>query len=869
MQVILSHENADFDAVASLLGAHKLFPEALPVLPRRVNRNCRAFLSLYSSELPFVEADEIPRRRIQRAILVDTQALISLRGMGREIQVHVIDHHELAPELRPGWTFSVEPLGAATTMLVEEICRQPLALTRIEATLLLLGIYEDTGSLSYPSTTPRDVRAAAWLMEQGGDLDVVNDFLHHPLTTGQRELYEQLLDSTATHEVGGHIILVAVGRAQKYDEEISTLAHKLRELLEPSALFVLVALNDHVQLVARSTTDDIDVSAVATHFGGGGHSRAAAAMIRNRPLESVRAELVTRLPHAVRPLATVQQIMSRGVQILAAGTTVADAEERMRRTGHEGFPVIEQGHVIGLLTRRAVDRAMQFGMHASPVRDMMDPGSHTVSPADSVEKLQRTMIETGWGQVPVLQDGEIIGVVTRTDLITLHGALPDQPKHEQIQAQLTQALPAQTLALVRQAAQSAQEMGYSLYFVGGLVRDLLLGTPIVDVDLVVEGDAIRLTRHLAKQFGGRVVAHSRFGTAKWLLSERVWRQVAGSTPASKTVRSIDFVTARTEFYTHPTALPEIEQSSIKQDLHRRDFTINTLAIRLDPPHWGKLLDFYGGVADLENKVIRVLHSLSFVDDPTRILRAARLEMRLGFELDPLSARLITNALPLLSRTSPERIRHELSLILEEQEPERALCRLTQLGVLPQIHPNLRCNRWLTVRFRAVREELQSEVWKLEAEDRLFVYLGLLLYHMKPAALRTVIETLRVPRTEADDLLLLPELHNALRQIRRANTPSHIYRLLEYYPARLLAVAWVASRRSEVRTRLLRFQTEYRHVKIAMTGDDLKEMGLRPGPLFGHLLGELRDAHLDGRVTSREEEEALLQRLLDEAGVDVR
>lgn len=866
MEVVLTHENADFDAIASLLGAQKLFPEAVPVLPRRINRNGRAFLSLYGAALPFVHPDDLPRRTIRRVILVDTQALTTIRGMRPDTPVNIIDHHTLSRELPPHWTFRGEPLGATTTLLVEEMARQEIPVTPIEATLLLIGIYEDTGNLSYTTTTARDARAAAWLLDRGASLTIAGEFLQYPLTPSQQALYERLLESATTHRIGGHIIVVASGRAGTYEEEISTLAHRLRDMLEPSALFVLVALDHHVQLVARSATDDIDVATIAAHFGGGGHARAAAALVRDRTLDSVHAELLEWLPKAVRPAVTVRQIMSRGVQVLSPATSIAEADERMRRTGHEGFPVVENGQVIGLLTRRAVDRAVQFGMAAEAIRQIMEPGSVTISPDDSVESLQRLMMETGWGQVPVVENGEIIGVVTRTDLITLWGkARPGPSRREPIGALLEAAVPPPVLTLIRRAAEAAQQMGFSLYLVGGPVRDLLLGQPVVDLDLVVEGDAIRLARHLARQWGGRVVAHRRFGTAKWLLDERVWRETGGPPPPDRAVPAVDFATARTEFYTHPTALPEVERSSIKQDLHRRDFTINTLAIRLDPPHWGELLDFYGGEADLREGIIRVLHSLSFIDDPTRILRAARLEARLGFRLDPRSEALIANALPMLNRVSGDRIRHELELILGEEEPEPALCRLERLGVLSQIQPALRCDRWLMARFRAVRNDLLPAQWGLEPADRPFVYWGLLLYRMEPTALGAVTARLRIPRSEARDLERLPRLRQDIDRLPSLRQPSQVYHLLEPYPARLLAVAWVADRRAGVRARLAAFQARYRHVTPILTGEDLKAMGLRPGPIFGQLLVALRDARLDGKVTSREDEEAMVRKMSMELG----
>jgi len=532
VEVILTHENADFDAIASLLGASKLFPAATPVLPRRVNRNGRAFLALYGAELPFVEPDDLPHRKIRRAILVDTQSMTTLRGMGSDLRVDIIDHHLLDRELPPHWTYSGEPMGATTTLLVEEISARYLNLTSIEATLLLLGIYEDTGSLSYTGTTARDVRAAAWLMEQGAHLAVVNEFIHHPLAPEQRQLYDQLLEQSETHEIEGHTVIVSWAEAPGFSEEISTLAHKLRELLEPSALFVLVALDRHIQLVARSTTEDIDVSAVAAHFGGGGHNRAAAALIRARSLQAVREELLRMLPEIVRPSVTVAQVMSWGVRVLSPDDTIADAAERMRRTGHEGYPVVAEGRVIGLLTRRAVDRALQFKMAAVPVTQVMKAGSVTINSNDSVAHLQRTMIESGWGQIPVVEGDRVVGVVTRTDLITLWGTPPTPPRRHEVAARLEQAFSEPVLALVRHISQKANEMGFVPYFVGGLVRDLLLGNPIVDVDMVIEGDAIPLARRLATDLGGRVRTHKRFGTAKWLLSQRVWQQVANHVPAN-------------------------------------------------------------------------------------------------------------------------------------------------------------------------------------------------------------------------------------------------------------------------------------------------------------------------------------------------
>jgi tRNA nucleotidyltransferase (CCA-adding enzyme) len=862
LTLILTHENADFDAVAAQLGARLLDPAAIPVLPRRCNRNVRAFLSIYADELPFVEANDLPRRTIGQVVLVDTQGLVTVKGVTATTPIHILDHHPLARELLQGWTYRGEPLGATTTLLVEELRSHGLSLTAVQATLLLLGIYEDTGSLLYQTTTARDAHAAAWLLEQGANLSVVGEFLHHLLSTAQRELFDRLVESAQTHIVAGHSVVVSAQVAQGYAEEVSTLAHKLRDLLDPDALFVLVALNGSLQMVCRSMTDDIDVGAIAARFGGGGHSRAAAALVRDRGLDDVMHELLDVLPQVVRPAATVAQIMSRPVQTVEPDSLVSRAAERMKRTGYEGYPVVRNGRVVGLLTRRAVDRAMQHGMGNRPVERVMDEGEVFVTPDDPVEKLEQLMIEHGWGQVPVVEDGQVTGVVTRTDLIKLWAKPPLAPRRTQVADKLEAALPAPLLALIRDIAATAREMGLSIYFVGGIVRDLLLGFPIFDVDLVVEGDAIALAKQLAHERGGRVKSHARFGTAKWMMEDGRSAEHNVQSPLHGLPSSIDFVTARTEFYSYPSALPQVERSSIKQDLHRRDFTINTLAICLDPERFGELLDFYGGEQDLRDGVIRVLHSLSFVEDPTRMLRAVRFEQRLNFTIEPRTLDLMTHALDLLDRVSGDRIRHELTALFQEAQPEVALCRLRQLRVLSQIYVGLSCDDWLKEKYTLVREAFNDEKWPVPRHDgaalRTFAYLALLCYRLDATGLEAVITRLRVPSAQADDMRQAHALKTFMPELARRQKPSALARVLKDYGDAALFVTWAASDSKLAARQIHRYVCSLRNMRPELDGKYLRSLGMQPGPEMGRILDVLRDALLDGEVETREEQEVFIK-----------
>lgn len=862
VQLILTHENTDFDGLASQLAAWKLYPQAQPVLPRRPNRNLRDFLTLYWDELPYVRYEDLPRRiEVERIILVDTQTLVTPRGMTDDTIVQIIDHHPLSRDLPPNWTYTGDEVGATVTLLLERIVTQGIRLTRVEATLLALGIYEDTGSLAYPTTTIRDLRCATWLAEHGANLAVVSDFLHHALTDQQLALYDALLDSAQAIDFSGHTVVIATATAEGYVEEISTLAHKIRDLYDPAGLFLLVDLGEHLQLVARSTTDAVDVGHIASHFGGGGHTRAAAALVRGKDLKGTRQRLVDFLERHIHPIETVEQIMSHGVHTLSPDATVDQAAEAMLKYGFEGFPVVEEnGQILGVLSRREIDRASRLRLGNMPVSHYMTKGDIYVAASDSVERLQQIMTQFGVGQVPVVSDRQIVGVVTRTDLIKLWATPPRQPpRRREVAQKIEAALPVALLELLQQASELAQEIGYPLYVVGGFVRDLLLDEPTLDMDLVVEGDAIRLARRLGRGVGARTRSHKRFGTAKIILEGR---------EAEFGISSLDFATARMEFYSHSAALPEVERSSIKADLHRRDFTINTLAIRLDSGHYGQLLDFYGGEPDLKNGLIRVLHSLSFIEDPTRIMRAARFEQRLGFVIEPRTAELIDNALPMLSRVSGERIRHELYLILDEREPERVLRRLDDLNVLAQVHLRLTCldNTWGL--FARLRRTVAQGQWNVTPGEHgrpaPGLYLALLTYHFSRSELEALASRLKIFR---DDLSLLHQaldLREREQQLDQPDLPNReIHALLRYSSTSALMILWLCTGSARVRDRLWHYETDLRHIQPTVDGAYLKGLGLKPSPLFSRLLHAVRDARLDGEIHTEEEEKALITRLLAE------
>jgi tRNA nucleotidyltransferase (CCA-adding enzyme) len=775
----------------------------------------------------------------------------------------VIDHHPPRENVPPGWAVVSEEIGATTTLLIEALREHSdSALNSIQATLLLLGIYEDTGSLTYTRTTARDLRAAAFLIEQGASLQIASSFLNHPLSDQQQAIYDELRRNVDHIHLHGHTIIIASGNAAGLEEELSSLAHKLRDLLDPDALFLVLETRGGVQLIARSTSDNIDVAQIASIFGGGGHERAAAALIRGQDIDNVRATLLSALHEHVRPAVRVAQLMSRGLQVLSPDSPVEEAAERMRRYGYEGYPVVEDGKVVGLLTRRAVDRALSHRLNLK-VASVMEKGSFTTEPEHSVEQLQRIMTDSGWGQIPVVRSdtGEIVGIVTRTDLLKTLTPQARLPGRINLGSRLERALPPSRLVLLKTIASEGVEQHAAVYIVGGFVRDLLLDRPSLDFDLVIEGDAIALAHALQRKFGGKVTTHARFGTAKWRLPEKL--NLDGKTLPSP-LPYIDLISARTEFYTHPTALPTIERGSIKLDLHRRDFTINTLALRLDGRHYGELSDYWGGLSDLRHGLVRVLHSLSFVDDPTRMLRAVRFEQRFRFRLEDRTEELLREALPLLDRVSGDRIRHELDHILSEPRAADMLDRLHALKLLNAIHPRLQWDSWLRTRIEALEFKEPDPDWELPggaANIRIGLAYCLWLLRLPPEDARSAVQRIKLSSDLRAASAAAGMLWQSLPSLGEA-APSQVVERLDPVPPLARYAVYRATADIHLRRILQTYAAQWRKISPFTDGHALRQRGIPPGPAYKQILAALRNAWLDGKIKSQGEEMALLEELLN-------
>lgn len=877
MDVIATHSNADFDGLASMVAARKLFPSAKLVLPAGGQEAVRRFLAQH--DLGLTKLKEIDPTQVKRLILVDTQdpervGTLKACVENPAVEVVVFDHHVDEASRCAGRSphSVIEPAGATTTLLIEQLRRRNLSVTPFEATVLALGLYEETGSFTFVSTTSRDLEAGAFVVAAGADLNRVGETLRRPLDPDAIALLNDLLEHSEVHYLEGRKVLVATGTVERRRGEAAEVVQRLAELEGIDAVIAAVTMEDRVQIVGRSRRPEIDVGWIAREFGGGGHAVAAAATVKGRPLAEVAEQIVRLLTTHYRPALLAQDVMTRPVKAIPLDTTIAEAGQRMTTYGVNVFPVLDdKDRYAGLVSRELIQKALFHRLGKRPVREIMQTDAYHAAPETPFHDIEHVMIERNQRFVPVLKDATVVGVITRTDVLrTLHedvlqGArlrarradpAAERPgaRHRNVHGLLRSRLPRHLVTVLEEAGQLADRLHVPLYVVGGCVRDLLLGIDNFDLDLVVEGDGMAFAKQLAEWKHGRVKTHARFGTAIVILPDGV---------------KLDVATARTEYYEYPTALPTVERSSIKKDLYRRDFTINALAVRLNASRFGELLDFYGGQRDLHDKVIRVLHGLSFVEDPTRVFRAIRFAIRFGFRLGRDTEALIEGAVKmnLFHRLSGHRLLEELKLLLSERDPALAVRRLADFGLLRFIHPKLAWSNRLEQLLTAVGQAV--DWYRLLYLDRkMAVWLVYMMALSEVLPERAVTEVLkRFPFSECEAAAIKAarmDNHAVLRRLakRPPPKPSETYRLLHGLPDETLLGLMAKSKGEAVKRQISAFLTTYQHVKPALSGTDLKAMGLKPGPPFKNILDRLLEARLNGEVKTEADERTFVTRVLE-------
>ncbi|MBE9541782.1 MAG: CBS domain-containing protein [Proteobacteria bacterium] len=858
MEIITTHINADFDTLASMIAARKLHPNALVTFPAGIEKSVRAFLKNFPIPGFFpVKPKDIDLNRIKKLILVDTRQKNRI-GLFAEIidkpgiDIHIYDHHPESEDQIAASTQVIRPYGSTASLMVEIIREKELSISPEEATAMMMGIYEDTGMLTFTSTTEADYLAAAYLLSSGADLKQVSSILQKDLSAEEISLINDLNNNTHIHIVHGHEIAISTASSDRYIDDAAMLIHKTSITHHCDANFALIRMENKVYLISRSKTERVDAGAVSAALGGGGHHSAGSATIRDLTLTEAESKLFMVLAELVKELKTACDIMSSPVKEISPGKSLEYAKEIMSKLNINVLPVVSRDRLIGLISRQDTGKAIYHGLGDKKIKDFMTSDYSTVEVDSPLLMAQEIIIEENQKFLPVMKHGHMAGCITRTDLLrVLHQdskkerTSPSSKTHSKnLKGIIKGRLPGWIQNIFLTASAQADEADINLYLVGGFVRDLIINRKNLDIDFVVEGDGITYAEGLAKRLQGRIKSHKKFGTAVIILPDGF---------------KIDVASARMEFYQTAAELPTVEAGPIKMDLYRRDFTINSMAIKLNKKGFGELLDYFGGVKDIKEKKIRVLHSLSFIEDPTRAFRAVRFEDRFNFNIGKQSLSLIKNAarLNFFDKVSQARAFSELKIILQEEKPLPVLKRMENLGILHYMHPKFEITKETEYLFAETVKvfDWYKLLFKEDSFEKWLIFMAILQESFTLEETKNMIANIGLSTKFGDRLKEIKSCNDIIIDSLGAEDKDiiSIYKLLYQLKTETLLFTMSKAKNKLIKEKISLFIRELKDIKVEAGGKEFERLGIKPGPIYKEIKESIIAERLKGNINRKEEE----------------
>lgn len=864
MNIVITHINPDFDAIASAYAAYKLYNCNHIALCSNMENNVYKYIEDNEFKINIKQYNDKTYKeitKIDNLIITDCNQKARLGKLACLLDIAeniiIYDHHNKNSCDIETYNKNIYEIGAVTSLMVEILQNKNIDISKEEATFLALGIYEDTGLLTFSKTKEKDALSLAYLISKNADTTLANDYIQRELSNIQVMLLNELLLNLSIITIGGVDVAYSFATVDEYIDEAALITHKLMAIEGLSSLFTLISTGGRLVLIGRSNDDRVNVLSIVSQFGGGGHSVAGSAIIKDKMIAETLEMLKYVIRETVKPVKTIKEIMTTHVKYVESDAILKDAVDLTMKFNLNYMPVLENNKTIGIISRKDILHGVKHGLEYESINNIMQTEFEIVNPETPFYEAEAIMVYGNQKLLPVENNKGIVGVVTRTDLlrfmhedIILQSKYADKKrsqfgilKNRNVKALMQDNLDKNILSILKNIGDLAEELNYKAYVVGGFVRDLLMDKKNFDIDIVVEGDGTKFASYFAKKYKGKAFIHQKFKTAVVTMENGF---------------KIDFATARTEYYITPAAAPEVVESSVKSDLFRRDFTINAMAVRLDGSQFGNLLDYFMGQKDIQDKKIRVLHSLSIVDDPSRALRAIRFAVRFGFEIGSHTERLLKHAqsLDLYNRIIGLRKFLELQYILQEENYLQALQLLNKYDILKIYSEKIRYDDELTAKFK--RGENLYNWYKIQFEKDIDIWrlrFNILFFIVKGDEYVKFIDNLELPGKLA---LMLKNDHkymeyaNGLFKRYKDHKPSFIYGVclnLSTESALALAAVMGESKQDIIKD----YMTVYKDVKISLNGNDLIKLGVKKGPDVKKYLDILLKAKLDNIINTKEDE----------------
>ncbi|WP_456466112.1 CBS domain-containing protein [Persephonella sp.] len=853
MQVIFISEGADLDALSTAFGITLINPEAKILLPDAVSSSFRLAVKRFENKLKgkMIKINDL--KKINVLYLADTNnykaALKKLSDfIDENTKVIIYDHHPVRSKPPKNIEKHIKKTGSASTIVVYQLKRNKIQLSSDDATILILGIYEDTGNFTYNTTTEKDLRAAAYLIEKGADLETVKNIIEERIDQQQISIIHQLVENLQYFFLKNKKIIFSFAYSDRYIPDISGFLHMIKPLQEADAFFVMINEKGKTSIIARSKRKEIDVGKIMSYLGGGGHFAAASATVKGLTVQEIKNYIESVLLSEAYKEKTISEFMSREIITVNKDTQIQEIKEELDKAPVV-FVVDKKGKFLGIALSRVLKESLRHGIKDVKIENFIIDSIITFEPSTRLSEAEKTITTSSQEYFPVLENGKPVGVINRTYIIKiLHGQVFDsekdifisreriKPKFLNFEKNLRKYLPDHIITHLEEIGKLSKKLGYSTYLVGGIVRDIVMSKKSLDIDLIVEGDAVKLSKEYAKLKKIPVHTFEEFMTAQLTL---------------ETGEKIDLATARKETYTHPGAYPKVEKATIKEDLYRRDFTINTLAIEITEGKFGILIDFFNGLKDIKDRMIRILHQLSFIEDPIRILRALRFAGRLGFKLGKPTEKLLKLAVDedMLSVAPAGRINIELNYSLNEEKVIDILMLMNRYRVLHSLFPDFYMDEKREEILNRLRDTIISfEMFFGIKIDRVSNYLLALMYHLPFDISYKILQKYHFSKSVKffEEYL---DARDLFQKIPRKD--SQLYKKIKFIKKDIL-VYICASSDIELSERIIRILKKEEEKDLLLSGKDLKEMGIPPSPVYKKILDDVFKKYLDGEIKTKKE-----------------
>jgi len=852
MNIIVGHTHMDFDCLASMVAAKLLYPEFEIILPNNIERMVKRYLDNEGIPVEYTYSTEL-KENIDKLIMVDNDDL-ERTGIDKKLikdadVLKIFDHHDNPDEswIEKDTEVIHKPYGANITLLLEIIFDKQIEFDSSFIKIFLLGIYEDTGFLTYISITKNDVDIFNRLFQllEEPDLSFINKYLLTDFNKEQLSIMDDLADSAEIIETNGNTIAYCMTERDEFVDNLAIVVQRLMIILSVDIIFTIVRLDKNIYFWSRSNVKDVHVKKIAEDLGGGGHPSAGYALIKDKTFVEIREKVYGLIDKYFITGKRAEDIMTGEIIYTTEDSIVKDVKEKMVAHNHNRLPVVDyENKLIGVISKKEIDKLVNHDLKDTPIYNYINFSIPTVKPGRSINHIKQIFLKEKFPMIIVINDGgTVIGVITLEDV--LENEFPEEQYKsgkKNYKKKLEYNLPKDLYNIIVKLGEIADYLNYKAYIVGGMVRDLLLERENYDLDIVIEGDGLKYAKKVKEIFDVEIDLHKKFKTAVLFFDDY----------------KVDIATARSETYKSPGALPDVISSSLKYDLYRRDFTINAMAISISEDDFGDLIDFFNSYNDLKNELIKIMHNISFIEDPTRILRAVRFAARFDFEFDRQTKKLIEDAIDLnmLDKISGRRIKDEIKLIFKEDYPEKCFLLMDEMDIFEGIISNTHFTKEKEKLFREIRHVLHwyDHLYLNEEINTIYLYFLALLYDLKMVKIENYGDKFELTKQFK---IISQEVKTFIRkkyQVVKRNDSlkkSKVYDLFKGLKFESILFLTAFYREDE---KFQRYSSIYLidiyPKEPLLNGKDLKKMGIKNGLRIKKILNDLKIQHINDKIETK-------------------